>query len=169
VQDARKRAEGLPSTDNVVIGTGFGSFFDAATSGVSDLFVAQNYAPASDGASVEALKLQNNTAVVYLTTHGAVAPIHRGGEAVFIAWTSTPRAPDGSTDALYAADLNDGSLTYFTALTFNGDPSHPSRGVSVHYGITSKFVTKYWTGKLNANSVVFISACQSASPLSLEF
>lgn len=167
--DAREKPEGLPTTDNVVLGTGFGSYFDAATSEVSDLFVAQNYSPASDGASVEALKLQGNTGVVYLTTHGALAPIRRGGEPVFIAWTSTPRAPDGSSDALYAEDLNDGSLTYFTALTFNGDPSHPALGASVHYGITSKFVTKYWTGKFNSNSLVFISACHSADPLALEF
>jgi len=167
--DARKKPEGLPTTGNVVLGTGFGSYFDAATSEVSDLFVAQNYSPASDGASVEALKLQSNTGVVYLTTHGALAPIRRGGAPVFIAWTSTPRAPDGSSDALYAADLNDGSLTYFTALTFNGDPSHPALGASVHYGITSKFVAKYWTGKFNSNSLVFISACHSADPLSLEF
>ena len=98
-----------------------------------------------------------------------MAPIRRGGDPVFIAWTSTPRAPDGSSDALCAEDLNDGSLTYFTALTFNGDPSHPALGSSVHYGITSKCVTKYWTGKFNSNSLVFISACHSADPLVLEF
>ena len=62
--DARKKPEGLPTTGNVMLGTGFGSYFDAATSAVSDLFVAQNYGPASDGASVEALKLQSNTGVV---------------------------------------------------------------------------------------------------------
>jgi len=96
-----------------------------------------------------------------------------GGPPVFIAWTSTPRARDGSTDRLYAADLNDRSLTMFIAIDYEvvsqGNQEYLVRRVATHYGITSKFVTKYWSGKFDPNSVVFMSACHSAEPLTLDF
>jgi len=160
---------GLPTTGVVDIGTSFGSFFDLANQDIAQMFLDGNYDPVSDPASVQTLQTLNNVGVLYLTAHGVICPVRRGGAPVFVAWTSTPRARDGTSDAAYAADLNDGSLTYFVGLTFNGDQNGLVRRAEAHYGITFKFVTKHWTGKFNPNSLVFMNACSSASPDALEF
>ena len=63
-------------------------------------------------------------------------------------------------------------MTYFMSTAYTSD-SNPAIGVTkhaeAHYAITSKFVTKYWTGKLNPDSLVFINACSSASLDAVEF
>jgi hypothetical protein len=155
---------GLPTSDSVVIGNSLGTFWDAPTDFLKESFLVQPYSPAEQTSSVEALKALNNTSVLCLTAHGCSAPIRVGGASEYIVWTSTKRATDGSTDTQYAADLQDGSLTYFMGLVFDGDESTIRPRAETHYGITQKFVTKYWTGKFNPNSLIFMNACHSADP-----
>ncbi len=169
IRSTNTRAAGLPTTDKVILGTSVGSFWATAVSEMNQWFVDQNYSLQEPASTVDALKSFSNVGVLFLAAHGAACPIRQGGQNVYIVWTETLRAADGSTDTKYAADLRDGSLTYFMGLTFPGDENHVSTKVETHYGITSKFVTKYWTGKFNPNSLVFVDACSSAGTDAFEF
>jgi hypothetical protein len=167
IQAAHTRAAGFPTTDKVILGESIGSFWAGFLSETEPWFVDQNYTIQTPAATVDALKSFSNVGLLFLATHGTACPIRQGGPNVYIVWTETLRAADGSTDKTYAADLKDGSLTYFMGLTFQGDSAQIK--VETHYGLTSKFVTKYWSGKFNPNSLVFVDACSSASPNALEF
>ncbi len=167
VKRSRSREGGLPTTENVVIGTSLGQFFETANTEIANMFLEQPYSLASPAETVDALKTMSNVGVLYLTAHGCSAPIRIGGPQTFLVWTSSLRTP--ALDETYKADLQDGSLSYFAALTFQGDETVLRWHTEVHYAITSKFVTKYWKGKFNKNSIVFMNACSSAATVALDF
>jgi len=167
VQAKPTRAPGLPTTDKVILGESIGSFWGAFLTEIEPWFIDQNYTIQTPASTVDALKNLSNVGVLLLAAHGTACPIRKDGPNVYIVWTETLRAADGSTDKQYAADLADGSLTYFMGLTFQGDTAQIK--AETHYGITSKFVSKYWTGKFNPNSLVFVDACSSTSLNALEF
>ncbi|MCE9558058.1 MAG: hypothetical protein K8R88_03835, partial [Armatimonadetes bacterium] len=166
----RTRSYGLPTSENVMVGTAVGSVFENGNAEIADMFRTQTYAVVEDLPTVDALKSFNKLGVLYLTTHGCNTPIVRGGPQVFVAWTATKwvATPAGVPDR-YAADLRDGSLTYYMARTYEDAGDTPIVRVETHYGFTSKFVAKYWTGKFNENSFVYMNACSSASLNAFEF
>lgn len=108
--------------------------------------------------TVDQLKGVAHDGVVYWTAHGAYG-IARNNDTLYGVWTATDRTimQDGrSTDTLYSADLNDGSMFYFSAAHDNGLLRPRSR---TRYAITHKFVTKHMG--FGRNCVVFVNACGS--------
>ncbi|MCW3100550.1 MAG: hypothetical protein JWL77_6168 [Chthonomonadaceae bacterium] len=164
------RAGGLPDSPNIVLGTSLGSWYEDYLKKVEVPFETQNYTRVQPDSSVDALKALDNVAVLHLFGHAGLFDIRKPGPKVLAVWTSTLRAADGSTDVKYKDDLKDGSLIYFTSAAYQVNATTSVKKVwETHYAFTSKFVTKYWTGKFNKNSVVFINGCNTASLDAIDF
>jgi hypothetical protein len=165
----RSRDAGLPSSKNIMLGTSLGDWYEGFLEPyIPPLFEGQGYQRVKPDASVEALKNLNNVAVLHLFGHGFLLDVRKPAPKLFVAWTSTLRTT--ALDAQYKSDLDDGSLVYVTSLAFHTDTQTPvKKRWETHYAFTHKFVTKYWSGKFDPNSLVFMNTCNSANLDALEF
>lgn len=169
IASGHTRAGGIPNKLNVILGTSLGDWYDDFLEPfVPKLFDTQNYGRVRPDSSVDGLKNLFNISVLHLFGHGFLCDIRKPLPRVFAAWTSTVRSK--ANDELYKADLVDGSLITITSLAFHSDPNiSVKKKWETHYAITSKFVNKYWSGKFDSDSLVFINTCNSANDDALEF
>ncbi len=171
-RQAMPTRDGIPIDGTVMLGTSLGSFFEGFSNRIPNMFKTENYTRVQPDSSLDALSKINDVSVLYMFGHGGSFPIFDGGDPVFNVWSSTLRARDGSTDTPYLADLHSGAVSYFVAQAYPTDPKikGPKKNYfETHYCFSSKFVTKYWTGKLDKDSLVFMNTCDSASPAALDF
>jgi hypothetical protein len=161
------RAAGIPDSLRALVGTSLGPLYDTYTDGIRDMLDKQKYKLANPADTVDALKAMTDVSVLYMLGHGGTISLRNGAGKTYTIWTSTVRTP--GLDAAYAADLKDGSLAWFPAHAFTGNEDTAATKVETHYGITTKFVQKYWTGKFNKTSMVFMNSCSSSSPAALSF
>jgi len=103
--------------------------------------------------TIDQLKGVAHDGVVYWSSHGSYGIAHNN-DTLFGVWTATDRGI--LTDTVYAADLNDGSLIYFSA-AHDAGLLRPTR--RMRYAITHRFVTKHMS--FGRNCVVFMNACGS--------
>ncbi len=105
-------------------------------------------------ATLEALREVSGDGVFYFTSHGGHGKV-RDGREMYAVWSATVRSR--ARDRELAAELNDGSLTYFVAyddVLPNGDATTPCK-----YAVTPLWVQRYW--QFSPDSLVFINACTS--------
>ncbi|MEP6755161.1 MAG: hypothetical protein ABJA67_06655 [Chthonomonadales bacterium] len=155
------RSAGIPVSTRAFIGVTVGPIYDLYTTGVRTMLDKQHYSE-TPADTVERLKGLNKASVLYIFGHGGVMSSPHGAGKTYGVYTSTKRT--AALDAQYAADIQDGSLLWMWGGVFPGTEENPGdEKFELHYAITAKFVQKYWTGKFDPNSVVFINACNSAS------
>jgi hypothetical protein len=113
-------------------------------------------------ATVDNLKAVHDARVLYLSTHG-VAIRFKGEVAAYAVETATRVSANG--DVRYAGDIADGSIIYGMGAYL--DAVSNKEELDPVYVVSRKFFQKYVRfekGSLD-NSVVYIDACFSASPL----
>ena len=161
----RELDTGLPGTARVMVGSTVGPIYSNWTQGIRNMLGRQKYFVDSD-ATVDALKNMQKVSVLYILGHGGVL---RG--STYGVWTETKVTDQLNRD--YAADISDGSLMVMWGETFPGTETGPfdenKHYYEKHYAITANFVKKYWRGKFDANSLVFMNCCNSSSDGALAF
>lgn len=168
---APTRSRSIPASNSVILANSVGPRYKDANDQIFQMFAPMFYQRIEPDSTVDALKGLSDIAVLYLNAHGAIRRDSNRGSH-YCVWTTTVRARDGTTDAKYSADLNDGSLILFMAHSLSDNPVDPTKvvkKVETHYAITAKFVKKYWTGKFTKNSLVFINARVSGSLTANDF
>jgi hypothetical protein len=155
--------ENLPTNNGARIMNSLGPHFDQfginlmnytqAKIDITSWLQQSGYTPVSTTPTIDQLKTVAHDGVFYWTAHGSYG-IARTGDTLFGVWTSNERTEISDTNL--AADLNDGSIIYFSAPHDQGilGPINKS-----HYAITKNFVRKYMN--FGPNSLVFINACLS--------
>jgi hypothetical protein len=165
----RSREGGIPDTARVIIGSTVGNMYDGWTDGIRTMFGDQTYEFAAPKSTVDELKNMSDISLLYFLGHGGTVSRPRGAGKSYCVWTETIRT--AALDAAYAADLRDGSLVLMWAPVFVGTELNPVNTpvYEQRYGITSKFVEKYWVGKFNKDSLIFMNTCNSSSDDAIPF
>lgn len=115
---------------------------------------AQSYHPVAADASVAGLETVAGDGIFFFRTHGAFL-LDANFNSVYALWTSTVATAATDLNYIASGDLGptDSRLVFYTAMKAN-------KIAELHYGITAKFVEKYW-GAFSKNSLVYIDACNS--------
>ena len=145
---------GLPKSTNIRLVKSLGTVFKTPADTIAGWLLANGYTGMESEGTIDDLKSVSNVGVFYMDAHGGEGE-NRSKISMFALWTGTER--NAANEAKYAADLDDGSIAYFSA--FHNKNAAGKKTIATHYCITAQFVTKYMT--FTPNSFVFINACYS--------
>jgi hypothetical protein len=155
----------IPQDLDVVVLNTLGPNYEIARAMFAEAFEGQTYTVHSN-ASVEFLKNMPKLGAFYMQTHAGEIKLRNSEDKLYAVWTGSNRAKDGSTDEAHAADLADGSLTYFTGRFW---PNAQQQGFATRYAFTERFVSKYWSGKFGKGSFFFLNGCNSQTEAAEDF
>lgn len=119
--------------------------------------------------TIENLRLVRDAAVLYINGPGAVGYVEQADTGqpetpVYALATATLRAEDGSTDAQYAQELEDGEVGYIatpTRVLLVNQQVRFGRSSFRHYFVTYRFAESWWSFAVGAQ--VYIDADSSAA------
>jgi hypothetical protein len=127
---------------------------------IRSMLAARGYTVTDGEGTIDQLKLVTGDGVFYLDAHGGWGE-GRGGQEVFSIVSSTTVSE--ATDAALDLDWRSKRLAYCTVATDGLFYSSTSK----YYGITTEFLKTYMS--FGNEAIVFINACHSADPSSLDF
>lgn len=130
-------------------------FFNPPNNRIADMLRAQNYTVLQQTATIENLKHVQGDSAFWWASHGAIG-FDKGSQKSFWAVGTADDVTDAK-NVTYKADLDDGSLTYFTA-AYKLSADGQTLIMRTRYAITTKFISKYnWT--LEKKAFVFMGCC----------
>jgi hypothetical protein len=162
----------LPSSSaaRVLNALGAGSEHLIGTNNIISWLKLSNYSPVGS-ASILALKSGvANDGIFYISSHGGVSGDGNSFPFDYFLWTSSRETAD--LNNTLDDDIHGTNGVPVTTITFVAKESidfDSGRGIfKAHYGINAAFVKRYF-GDFGPNSLVYIDACASSSPLSRPF
>jgi len=166
--DASGTPEELPSSSQArLIHTISG--FATAVPDIRPWLTAAAYNVIDDPGTIASLRQVQGDGVLYFEGHGGqwLDNSPGGGKLRFAIWTADTIDLFGEdNDPLMKDDLDNGRVLYMLGEQ-NVDPITKTGEIAIHYGITSVFVSKYWS--FSANSLVFLTVCDSFTGDSADF
>lgn len=146
----------MPETRQARIVDAMGANWPTANGIIDQMLSDRGWDVTEERATVENLRSISGDGVFYLYTHGSLDYNPDTKQTWWSLWTDT-KATDADNYGQYKADLDDGSLIYWTAAA---DYQNNEAIMETHYAFTATFITKYrWS--FAPNALAFINACFS--------
>jgi len=130
-------------------------FYNPPNNQIADMLRDHKYNVIQQAATIENLKNVQGDGAFWWGTHGG-AGVDRANVAFWVAGTATDVTD--ANNVTYKADLDDGSLSYFTAAYQQATDGHLI--MRTRYAITTKFIAKYnWS--FAPQGFIFMDCCYS--------